>query len=179
MSMEEMRIEALRDYRILDTDPHPAFDAVTRAAALAFNVPIALVSLVDENRQWFKSRVGLEACETARDISFCTHAIKGHEAFIVENAAEHELFKENPLVAGEPHIRFYAGMPLIESDGFALGTLCLIDQKPRSFEPRDIELLEQLAVCALNALTAHHQGDLLRRAEYIINELRAPAGKVA
>lgn len=179
MSNEAMRLKALRDYRILDTDPHPAFDAVTKAAALAFNVPMALVSLVDENRQWFKSRVGMEACETARDISFCTHAIKGDKAFIVEDAAEDPMFQDNPFVTGEPHIRFYAGMPLIDPDGFALGTLCIIDLKPRTLEPREVELLEQLAVCALSALTAHHQGDLLRRAERLITQLKTPPGRVA
>lgn len=179
MSIEDLRLEALEDYRILDTDPHPAFDAVTKSAALAFDVPIALVSLVDENRQWFKSRVGMESCETARDISFCTHAITGHDAYIVEDASTHPMFSDNPLVTGEPNIRFYAGMPLIDVDGFALGTLCLIDRKPRTFNAREIELLEQLAVCALNALTSHHQGDLLRRAERIITQLKSPTRQVA
>lgn len=174
MSREALRIEALRDYKILDTEPHPAFDAVTKAAALAFDVPMALVSLVDENRQWFKSKVGLDACETPRDISFCTHAIKGVDAFIVEDALEDERFKDNPLVVGEPHIRFYAGMPLIDGDGFALGTLCIIDKKPRQLDLREVELLELLAACALNALTAHHQGDLLKRAERLITQLKSP-----
>lgn len=110
-----------------------------------YDVPIALVSLVDENRQWFKSCIGLEVCETPRDISFCGHTILGNDIFVIPNAIEDERFADNPLVVNEPYIRFYAGCPLRALDGQKLGTLCIIDQKPREFEKEDLELLVDLA----------------------------------
>ncbi len=125
------RIEALTALRVLDTPPEERFDRLTRLASQFFNAPIALVSLVDINRQWFKSCVGLDAMETPRDISFCGHAIVSSEIFVIENALEDPRFADNPLVVGEPHIRFYAGQPLKASDGSLVGTLCLVDRRPR------------------------------------------------
>ena len=162
--MENTRLEALHAYALLDTDPHPSFDAVTKAAQMSFDVPIALVSLVDEYRQWFKSSQGLDARETPREISFCTHAIKDFEPMAVNDALKDARFAENPLVTGAPHIRFYAGAPLIDGDGQALGTLCIIDTKPRDFSQADATLLKTLSECAMTAITAHHQGKLLFRA---------------
>ena len=139
------RIETLRSLSILDTPPEERFDRLTRMAKRLFGVPIALVSLVDENRQWFKSYIGLDVRETPRDISFCGHAILGSEVFIIPNAIEDERFADNPLVVNQPHIRFYAGCPLKAADGRKLGTLCIIDREPRNFEKEDQEALIDLA----------------------------------
>jgi len=150
---EQARLETLWTLDILDTLPEERFDRLTRIAKRMFRVPIALVSLVDENRQWFKSCIGLSASETSRDISFCGHAILGDEVFIIPNAIEDPRFADNPLVLGDPNIRFYVGCPLSLSD-HKLGTLCLIDQKPRSFEEEDVEALKDLASMVERELAA-------------------------
>ncbi|ACT59297.1 GAF domain-containing protein [Hirschia baltica] len=143
---EQTRLATLAALKILDTKPEAQYDNVTALAAEMFDVPIALVSLVDENRQWFKSNCGLDGVtETARDISFCQHAIKSTNVMVVENAIEDEKYDQNPLVLGEPSIRFYAGAPLITEEGHALGTLCLIDRKPRKFSAQEQALLVRLA----------------------------------
>jgi anti-sigma regulatory factor (Ser/Thr protein kinase) len=144
MQDEAGRLESLKKYRILDTEPEQAFDDLTLIASQVCSTPIALISLVDEDRQWFKSRVGLEATETKRSISFCGHAIGQDGLFVVEDAAADERFKENPLVVGEPHIRFYAGMPLKSREGMALGTLCVIDREPRTLSESQREALAAL-----------------------------------
>src|SRR5271168_1445370 len=123
---ELARRSALASYDILDTDPDSSFDDLNLLASVVCNTPIALITLVDEHRQWFKSRVGLSVEETSRDISFCSHAILQEDIFIVPDALLDERFRDNPLVGGEPHIRFYAGVPLINQEGYALGTLCVI-----------------------------------------------------
>ena len=142
---EPQRLSALEATKLLDTPPEERFDRVTRLAAEAFDVPIALVSLVDRERQWFKSCYGLGVRETGRDISFCGHAILKSEAFVVSDALADERFSDNPLVTGEPHIRFYAGAPLEDRSGFRIGTLCIIDKKPRGFSNRDEKTLRDLA----------------------------------
>jgi diguanylate cyclase (GGDEF)-like protein len=142
---EPDRLETLRSLSILDTPPEERFDRLTRMAKRLFGVPIALVSLVDENRQWFKSCIGLSVSETPRDISFCGHAILGNGPFIIANAIEDERFADNPLVVNDPYIRFYAGCPLRAPDGRKLGTLCIIDRKPRSLGEEDLEALVDLA----------------------------------
>lgn len=162
--MEHMRLEALRSYQILDTGPHPSFDAITEAVSLAFDVPMAAISLIDEERQWFKAAVGIDSTETDRKTSFCTHTILGEEPMIVEDAAADPRFAENPNVTGPMSIRFYAGMPLVDHEGFALGALCLLDNRPRSLDAGQIRLLNSFAQCVMTAITAHHQGVLLRRA---------------
>jgi len=151
---EKERLKTLRSTDILDTDPEERFDRLTRMAQRVFGVSIALVSLVDENRQWFKSKAGLDACETGRDISFCGHAILGNDIFIIEDALEDERFADNPLVTGEPKIRFYAGVPLRYLDGNKLGTLCIIDQKPRIMDEDDCTMLRDLAEMAEGELSA-------------------------
>lgn len=176
MSCDDLRVEALKSYSVLDTPPHPSFDAVTHAAQIAFDVPIALISLLDETRQWFKSCIGLDVRETPRDISFCTHAIGQREVYVVADATKDALFAENPLVIGAPHIRFYAGAPLVDSDGYALGTLCVIDTAPRAFPAKDRELLTALGQCALNAISLHSKSVLLDRADALLQRYMARTG---
>ena len=142
---EQERLAQLKSAAILDTQPEERFDRVTRMARRLFGVPIALVSLVDENRQWFKSCDGLDVSETSRDISFCGHAILDKQIFVVEDALEDERFFDNPLVTSEPHIRFYAGQQLRPFGGQAVGTLCIIDRAPREFSADDRQMFVDLA----------------------------------
>lgn len=149
---EARRLASLHRYNVLDTPAEDGFDRITRLAQQLLQVPIALISLVDENRQWFKSKRGLDVSETPREISFCTHAIKGDEAFLVRDALEDERFRENPLVTGEPHIRFYLGIPLKMSDGFRIGTLCAIDREPRIVTTEQFNALYDLARLTVDQL---------------------------
>ena len=151
---EAVRLKTLRSLNILDTSSEERFDRLTRMAKRMFNVPIALVSMVDENRQWFKSCIGLSVSETSRDISFCGHAILGDDIFVIPDATKDERFADNPLVLNEPHIRFYAGCPLRFTDGSKLGTLCIIDQKPRTLSDEDLEAIKDLASTAERELAA-------------------------
>ena len=140
------RISTLYMYGILDTRFEERFDRMTRLAAGIFKTPISLISLLDKDRRWFKSSHGLSELQTSRDIAFCSHAIKTPDVFIVHDAMRDERFKSNPLVTAGPHIRFYAGAPLITSSRHALGTLCVIDNQPRTeFTPKDQSLLRDLA----------------------------------
>ncbi|WP_238937582.1 GAF domain-containing protein [Pseudoalteromonas sp. S16_S37] len=147
---EPLRIQTLNQLGLLDTEPDPKLDRLTEFVAHVFCVPVALISLVDSERQWFKSKVGLDACETSRDISFCGHAILGPDVFVVPNALKDGRFKDNPLVTGPPHIRFYAGAPLVHKNGSALGTLCLIDIEPRTFDEDDMKVLREVADKVVN-----------------------------
>ena len=153
---EAQRILTLRSLLILDTEPEARFDAVTFYCQSRFQVEIALVSLVDTDRQWFKSTCGLAARATPRDISFCGHAILRNEVMVVPDASKDERFHDNPLVVGAPFIRFYAGAPLRLSGGHAVGTLCLIDSRPRALA---VEEREHLAVLAhMVSMELEHQG---------------------
>lgn len=151
---EVERLHVLRALAILDTQAEERFDRLTRIATRMFNVPISLVTLVDSNRQWFKSCIGLQVQETPRDISFCGHAILGNDAFVINDASKDPRFSDNPLVTGVPHIRFYAGQPIRTTHGFKIGTLCLIDSQPREFTARDVEDLTDLACMVENELAA-------------------------
>jgi GAF domain-containing protein len=141
---EKKRIAVLWQYDVLDTVPETMFDDLTELAASICEVPIALISLVDEDRQWFKSKVGLTVKQTTRDISFCAHAILQKKLFIVPDATKDVRFKNNPLVTGTRKIRFYAGMPLTAPSGHALGTLCVLDRKPRQLRPEQKRALQIL-----------------------------------
>lgn len=166
---EERRLATLGRYGVLDTPPEQAFDDLTRLAAQVLGTPIALVSLIDRDRQWFKSRVGIEVCSTPRDMAFCAHAIHGEDVMVVEDALQDPRFANNPLVTGDPFIRFYAGAPLIADDGLALGTLCVIDRQPRRFDATQRETLALLARQVMAQLTLHRQSLHL---ESLLNDLQ-------
>jgi GAF domain-containing protein len=151
---DERRLQALRELLILDTPPDERFDRVVRFAADEFEMPMVLVSLVDANRQWFKARVGMDVCETGRDISFCGHAIVQTEILVVEDALQDERFHDNPLVTGAPHVRFYAGAPLRLPGGEIVGTLCMIDREPRTLDAMDLAIFASLRELVVSELAA-------------------------
>jgi len=142
---EAERVEALRRYELLDTEPEAPFDELVQLAAQICQVPISLISLIDPLRQWFKAKTGVGVCQTSRDIAFCAHAILQRDLFEVPDALGDVRFATNPLVTGEPHIRFYAGVPLIDRDGHALGTLCVIDRVPKRLSAQQKQALMVLA----------------------------------
>lgn len=150
---DESRVAVLRGLELLDTPPEQRFNRITRTAARLFGVPISTVTLVDEKRQWFKSRYGLFVPETPRNVSFCGHAIVGDEIFVVEDAQSDPRFADNPLVTGAPFIRFYAGRPIKTPGGVKLGTLCLMGREPRKFGDADLLTLEDLAGWAEREIT--------------------------
>jgi GAF domain-containing protein len=149
---EPERLVDLRSYKILDTLPEDEFDNITLLASQICNTPIAVISLVDSDRQWFKSKVGISLSETSRDIAFCAHAIMQHDLFIVADASKDKRFNENPLVRAEPKIRFYAGAPLVTPDDHALGTLCVLDRQPRELTTGQKESLRALSRAVMGRL---------------------------
>ena len=151
---EAARLDALQALRVLDTPAEERFDRLTRLARRLFNVPIALVSLVDAQRQWFKSRAGLSISETPRDVSFCDHTIRGDDLLIVPDALLDERFAASPLVLGDPYVRFYAGCPLRSPNGQRIGTLCIIDRQPRQLDDDDRDALRDLAAVVERELAA-------------------------
>ncbi|MCT0207947.1 sensor domain-containing diguanylate cyclase [Synechococcus sp. CS-1332] len=157
---EAERQAALEEQHILDKESDEDFNRITRLASQMLGVPTALISLVDRERQWFLSRVGLEASETPRDVAFCAHAICSDEVMVVNDASEDERFKDNPLVTGNPHIRFYAGAPLQTRSGFNLGTLCVISPQPRQLTGNEQQLLEDLAGMVIQHMESRRNGYL-------------------
>lgn len=154
---ETVRLLSLHSLRILDSAPEERFDRVTRMAKRLFDVDICLVSIVDSDRQWFKSKQGLDACETPREVSFCGHAILEERPFVVEDAHADERFSDNPLVTGNPNVRFYAGYPVHAPDGHRIGTLCLIDKAPRRFSASDADTLKDFASLVDDELASTEQ----------------------
>jgi anti-sigma regulatory factor (Ser/Thr protein kinase) len=160
---EAARLAALRRYRILDTEPERQFDDLTMLASQICGTPIALITLIDADRQWFKSRVGVTPTETARSVAICDHAIRQSDLFVVSDARVDARFADNPFV-GEAGIRFYAGAPLVTHDGHALGTLCVLDRIPRTLSPEQVEALEALRRQAVAQLELRRNLDALATA---------------
>jgi diguanylate cyclase (GGDEF)-like protein len=159
-SNEKSRLIKLHTTKLLDTVGEERFDRVTRLAKRIFGVEMALISLIDENRQWFKSCAGTTLTETPRDISFCAHTILGEEPFIIPDASTDQRFNDNPLVTSSPNIRFYAGVPLMLDSEFRLGTLCIVDDKPRHLTKEEINDLIDLAKLAERELVTTYQATL-------------------
>jgi len=151
---EEERLHALRRMRLLDTGSTEALDRITRMASRVLAVPIVLVSLVDESRQWFKSRIGLDAIETPRDVSFCAYAIHDTDPFHVGDASLDPRFAGNPLVTGAPYVRSYLGVPIRSQDNHAVGTLCMIDTLPRTFTADEIDTAKRFGAMAEDVVRA-------------------------
>jgi len=173
---ETERLHLLHALELLDSEAEPAFDLITRLVSQILHVPIALVSLVDENRQWFKSRVGLDATETPREFAFCAHTIMNREPMLVQDATQDERFADNPLVTGQPSIRFYAGMPIRSAGGLALGTLCAIDSKPRILTPDEVSILIALTDL-INKEVQMREAVLLTRSQMSYSEKKIEAGE--
>jgi signal transduction histidine kinase len=168
---EAGRLQTLSEYGILDTEPEPAFDRLTRLGSRVFSAPIVLVSLVDENRQWFKSCYGLAASETDRDISFCSHTILTDEPLVILNALDDVRFSDNPFVKGELGIRFYAGAPLIAPSGARIGSFCVIDREPRAeFGPDQIDMLRDFAAITVEELELRRTAHSLLQAQSQLQE---------
>jgi signal transduction histidine kinase len=183
---EAARLKTLYDYDVLDTEAEKIFDDITQLAAQICDTPITLISLVDSNRQWFKSKVGLEAEETSRDIAFCAHAIHQKEIFEVEDTLQDIRFFDNPLVTSAPNIRFYAGTPLVSHDGHTIGTLCVIDDKPNKLTEDQRQALEVLGRSVISQMELRKKINQLKKAnehktEFLSNmshELRTPLNAI-
>lgn len=181
-SNENERLAAVRALGILDTPSEERFDRVTKLAMLVFDVPIAYVAIIDSNRQWFKSRRGFDAAETPRGISLCGHAVLGCDALVVPDTHLDARFRDNPMVTGEPFARFYAGQPLRGPGGLNVGTLCVVDRKPRTFSKKDAETLALLGRLVENELglvdTIQIQNDLIGTKQALSRELEDAAAYV-
>lgn len=165
---EQTRLNELRLYKILDTTSEKVFDDLTALASLICEAPISLISLIDEKRQWFKSRHGLDATETPRELAFCAHAIQDDKVMVVEDACDDDRFYNNPLVTNYPNIRFYAGAPLRVASGAAIGTLCVIDRKPRTLTPTQLQALEILRNSVVSQLELRRASDDLRELQSVL-----------
>lgn len=183
---EVERLNALAGYRIAGSPPEPIFDDLTALASHLCGAPISLITLIESDRQWIKSRVGLDIEETSRDVSFCAHAILEDGVFVVPDALADRRFADNPLVTEDPNIRFYAGSPLLTSDGHALGTLCVLDRVPRELSPEQELALAALSRAVMAHLDLHRQHEQLRELDrlkdefvaLVSHELRTPLSSI-
>lgn len=162
---ETARLAAIADYELQFAEPEAEFDHIVELASSLFDVPISLISIVESERQFFKARVGVDVCSTSREVSFCSFALDQSEPLIVENALLDPRFQKNPLVLGPPSIRFYAGARLLTDSGYALGTLCIIDDKPRSFSPKQVDLLKKLSRLVMDRLELRRSARKLRASQ--------------
>jgi GAF domain-containing protein len=169
---ESARLESLRHFGVLDTDEEEVFDDIARLAAYICFAPVALISFVDSDRQWFKARVGFSPRETSRDLSFCAHAIHQPGPTVVRDTLDDERFRDNPLVLSAPYIRFYAGAPLTSAEGYRLGTICVLDRVPREMRREQIEALQMLSRQVMTLL------DLRRTRDYLAGALREKNKKI-
>lgn len=161
---EVQRLKSLLSYDVLDTPPEVDFDALTRVASHSLNTPAAVVGLLDADRLWFKSRIGLEVPQLDRDIAFCAHAVmRPGEVLVIEDLTQDDRFKDNPLVTNAPYLRFYAGAPLVDPNGLALGTLAVVDTKPRELSGKHTDLLKDLSVLAMTTLENRRRALMLTR----------------
>jgi GAF domain-containing protein len=180
---ETERLAALRGYQILDTPPDTEFDLLTALASQICAAPIAMVSLVDEHRQWFKSKVGVSISETRRDIAFCAHAILQRDVMEVDDASADKRFADNPLVTSAPHIRFYAGAPLVTKEGCALGVMCVLDRKPQKLSNEQRTWLSMLGQLTMAILDFRKKvGEVSKVAferEWLITELKQALAKAS
>jgi two-component system, NtrC family, sensor kinase len=165
---ETQRLRTLLDYEILDSMPESEFEDLVSMARDLFDVPIALISLIDKDRQWFKAKIGIELEETARDVSFCTHVVANEKLMIIEDSFRDDRFKDNPYVLADPPVRFYAGAPLLTPDGFALGTLCIIDHKARKITREQEQFLKILSRQVMAQLELRR---VLRKSQEAYHEL--------
>lgn len=165
---EEDRLYTLRFYDLLDTATEDSFDKLVKLAALVCDMPISLVSLVDDQRQWFKARVGLEAQETPREYAFCQHTILQDDVMLVADATADDRFADNPLVTGEPNIRFYAGAPLKVANGQNIGTLCVIDSKPNTLTSQQLEALETIRDTVVSLIEFRQATEALSKLESLL-----------
>lgn len=183
---EAARLKALYDYEVLDTEAEKMFDDLTQLASQICDAPITLISLIDPNRQWFKSKVGIDTEETSRDIAFCAHAIHQKEIFEIPDTLQDKRFFDNPLVTSAPNIRFYAGTPLVSQDGHAIGTLCVIDDKPNKLTKEQRQALEVLGRSVISQMELRQKIKELKQAnehktEFLSNmshELRTPLNAI-
>lgn len=168
---EIRRLDALRSYRILDTPPEEDFDAIVKVASYIAQVPIAYISLVDQDRQWFKSSQGLDSCETDREVSFCAHVVADSEPLTVTDTLEDERFHDHPSVVGGPKVRFYRGMPLITDGDLVLGTLCVADTRPRMLDEEAHAMLDRLAATVMRLIDARRDAVAISQSEHLFRRL--------
>lgn len=173
---EHKRLEALHEYSILDSEAEPIYDEIVALASFICGTPISTITLVDEKRQWFKAQVGLEDSQTSRDVAFCAHAILQNELMVVNDAREDKRFNDNPLVLGKPDIRFYAGMPLVTADGYKLGTICVIDTKPKELSKEQSFALQVLSNQVMKLLELRKQNIALAKMHEMHNKLLSIIG---
>ena len=164
------RLQKLKGYQVLDTSAEKEYDDITKLASFICETPIALISLVDKDRQWFESKVGLNPPELARDIAFCAHTILTDDVLIVSDSSKDQRFYDNPLTTNSPHIQFYAGAPLITPDGWKIGTLCVIDRKPRELSKEQLSALKTLSQNVVTLLELRLNRQKVKDLERAINE---------